>query len=174
MNVFNVLEAIQARRSVRAYLPKPLEPEKLETILAAANQAPSAGNLQAYQIRVVRDEGMKKALVSAALDQHFLAEAPVVLLFSTNPSRCERYGRRGADLYSVQDATIAAAYAQLAATAGGLATCWVGAFDEGRVAQTCKLPHGERPIILLPLGYAAEKPGPTSRRSITDLVVGER
>jgi nitroreductase len=70
----------------------------------------------------------------------------------------------------VQDATVAAAYAQLAATALGLATCWVGAFDEEAVARAAELPASQRPVAILSLGYAAEDPPPTPRRPLTDLV----
>ena len=62
----NVLEAIQARQSIRAYQPRDLEAAHLETILQAANQAASAANLQAYQVYVVRNQAMKDALAAAA------------------------------------------------------------------------------------------------------------
>jgi len=73
-------------------------------------------------------------------------------------------------LYCVQDATIAVTYAQLAATAVGLATCWIGAFDESEAARVLSLPPGERPVAMLPVGYAAETPARTSRRPLADLV----
>lgn len=163
-------EVHEARRSIRAYQDRPVEPEKLEAVLRAANRAPSAGNLQAYEIHVFADRPRQQALAVAALDQAFLAQAPVVLLFTAQAARAARYGRRGAELYCVQDATLAAAYAQLAATALGLATCWVGAFDEAAVRRVADLPAGERPLVLLPVGYAAENPPPTPRRELTDLV----
>jgi nitroreductase len=104
------------------------------------------------------------------LDQRFLAQAPVVLLYAANATRGAKYGERGAQLYCVQDATIAAAYTQLAATALGLATCWVGAFDDAQVARAAQLPAGQRPVALLPVGYAAETPRRTPRRKLEELV----
>lgn len=163
-------QAIQARRSVRAYQDRDIEPEKLEAVLRAANQAPSAGNLQAYEIHLIRDLPTKRALAAAALDQRFVAQAPVVLIFCAHPARSAKYGARGAQLYSVQDATVAAAYAQLAATAQGLATCWVGAFDDEGVIRAARLPAGQRPVAMLPLGYPAEDPAPTPRRPLEQLV----
>jgi nitroreductase len=168
----NLIETIQARQSVRAFLPTPIEPDKLEALLAAANQAPSAGNLQAYQIHLVQDEAVKRALVKASLEQGFIAQAPIALAFCAHPARAARYGKRGEDLYAVQDATIAVAYAQLAATALGLATCWVGAFDELEVSRLLALPSGQRPVAILPVGYAAETPERTARRALADLVTG--
>jgi nitroreductase len=167
----NFFELIRTRRSVRTYTPHAVEAEKLDAILAAANAAPSAGNLQAYEILVVRDAATRRDLVRAALGQECLAQVPVVLAFFANPERSgARYRQRGAQLYSLQDATIACAYAQLAATALGLATVWVGAFDDATVVQVLGAQPGWRPVALLPLGYAAESPAATPRRGLSDVV----
>jgi len=166
----NIWEVIEARRSVRAYQSRAIEPDKLEAVLRAANLAPSAGNLQAYEIHLIQDARTRQALAAAALGQSFLARAPVVLIFCAHAARSARYGRRGAELYCLQDATVAAAYAQLAATALGLATCWVGAFDDEAVVRAAELPAGQRPVAILPLGYAAEDPPPTPRRPLSELV----
>jgi nitroreductase len=165
------LEVIRSRRSVRAYQAKPVEEDKLRRILACATAAPSAGNLQAYGIVVVTDGPTRRALARAALDQAFIAQAPVVLVFFQDPGRSAlKYGRRGAELYSLQDATIACAYAQLAATALGLGSCWVGAFDEAEVCRLLKAPVGWRPVALLPIGYPAEVPLPVGRRPLAEVV----
>jgi nitroreductase len=166
----DVLDAIQRRQSVRAYQARAVEPEKLGALLQAINQAPSAGNLQAYQVYVVRRAETKQQLARAALGQDFLAQAPIVFGFCACPRRSARYGRRGAELYCVQDATIAVAYAQLVATAVGLASCWVGAFDESKAARVLGLPADERLIAMLAVGYAAESPVRTPRRPLAELV----
>jgi nitroreductase len=166
----DLFETITTRRSVRAFLGEPLPAGSLDRIIEAVNQAPSAGDLQAYEVYVVQDGGVKEALVHAAYDQTFIEQAPAVLVFCANPLRAKRYGERGASLYAVQDATIAAAYAQLAATALGLATVWVGAFDEEKAAQALRLPAGLRPLAILPVGRPAESPTATGRRNLNDLV----
>jgi nitroreductase len=167
----DVFEAIAQRRSIRAFQSRSVEPEKLQAILEAANNAPSAGNLQAYVIYHVTDPARRRALARAAIGQEFVAEAPVLLAFCTDPGRsAPKYGRRGERLYSVQDATIAAAYAQLAATALGLASVWVGAFDDGAAARALDLPTGFLPVALLPIGYPAETPEPSSRRPLTEMI----
>jgi nitroreductase len=164
-------EVIAARRSVRAFGRSPIDREKLERILATTGLAPSAGNLQAYRIVVIEDAKAKAALAAAAFGQDFLAEAPVVLVFCASPERSEgRYGRRGASLYCIQDATIAAAYAQLAAAAQGLAACWAGAFDEPEAAAVLKAPPGLRPVAIMPIGWAAEKPDRPGREPREELV----
>ena len=167
MDLFTV---IHARQSVRAYERKTVEPKKLEAVLCAANQSPSAGNFQAYQIYVVRKRATKRALGKACFKHDFMAQAPVVLIFCADPARATKYGKLGEEFFCVQDATIAVAYAQLAATALGLATCWIGAFDEAQVRQIAGLQPGHRLIALLPVGYPAETPPRTPRRTLADLV----
>lgn len=163
-------ELIKARRSVRAYQNRPVEEEKIAQILSAARQAPSAGNLQAYVILVVRSSVAKQALARAALNQDFLTQAPVVLAFFAHQQlSAAKYRKRGAELYSLQDATIACAYAQLAATELGLGTVWVGAFDDDAVKRVLKAQADWRPAALLPIGYPAESPGPTPRRPLDEL-----
>jgi nitroreductase len=165
------LSLIQSRRSIRVFQSRPVEDDKLQQILEAARLAPSAGNLQAYAIRVVRDHATKAKLVRAALGQPFLADAPLVIGFLADPERSAvKYRQRGADLYSLQDSTIACAYAQLAATSLGLGSVWVGAFDDAAVVTALGSRSGLRPVALLPIGYPAEAPGPTPRRSLEDLL----
>jgi nitroreductase len=162
--------AVKTRRSVRVFLGEPLPAGSLDRLLETVNLAPSAGDLQAFEIYQVQDAGVKEALVHAAYDQDFIEQAPVVLVFCSNPARSKRYGERGASLYSVQDATIAGAYAQLAATALGLSSVWVGAFDEEKAAQALRLPAGQRPLVIMPIGKAGEVPAETPRRGVNELV----
>jgi len=169
----NVLEAINARQSIRAYQARSIEPEKLETILSAANRAASAANLQAYQIYVVRDDARKQALAAAAAGQKFLATAPVVLVFAADPARsAAKYGPRGEQVYCLQDACAAVCNAMLAAVELGLGSCWVDAVDEASAGRAAGLASGQRAVVILPLGYPAESPPRTSRRVLTDLVTG--
>jgi nitroreductase len=166
-------EVISRRRSIRAYSSKPVEEEKLKQIFQAANMAPSAGNLQAYQVHVIQKRDKKEALAKAAFDQTFLIEAPVCLVFCADPSRAApRYGERGTELYSVQDATIAGTYAMLAAVDLGLATIWVGAFDEESVQQVVG-DKSVRPVAMVVVGYPAEEPEATPRRAIEEIFRGD-
>jgi nitroreductase len=162
---------IHARRSVRTYQKRPVERKQLDQILEAANQAPSAGNLQAYSILVVHQRELRVALSRAALNQESLVQAPVVLAFLARPRvSAVKYSQRGMALYAVQDATIACAYAQLAAVDLGLASVWIGAFEEPEVKRILKVAEEDRPVALLPIGYPAESPPPTPRRLLAELV----
>jgi nitroreductase len=163
-------ETLLQRRSVRKYLPDPLDPMLVKQILEAANRAPSAGNLQAYEVVVVTDAARRQQLAETSFRQMFIADAPVVLVFFANPARCrERYGELADRLLALQDATIACAYAELAAAALGLGACWIGGFGEDVVREVCSAPESWIPVALLPIGHRGENPDLQPRRSLEDL-----
>jgi len=165
------IDVITQRRSVRRFQSKALDSERLRKILEAANCAPSAGNLQAYEIYVINDLAARKKLSEAALNQEFIAEAPVVLVFCALPTRSEwRYRQRGVQLYAIQDATIACTFAMLAATELGLGNVWVGAFDDQAVRLAIGATQDSHPIAILPIGYPAEEPRSSSRRRLEEFV----
>ena len=164
------LDVIKHRRSTRAFSAQPVEDDKLRVILESINRAPSAGNLQAYEVYLVREQAAKTALAASALGQLFIAGAPVVLVFCAHPERAAAYGDRGRRLYAFQDATIACTFAALAATALGLASVWVGAFREEAARRAIGAGSGVTPVAILPVGYAAEAPRATPRRPLEELV----
>ena len=168
-------EAVEKRRSVRKYESREFGRQEMKQILDAINAAPSAGNLQGYEVVIVNDPTTKDALTKAAYGQAFINEAPVSLVFCADHARsAQKYGKRGADLYAVQDATIAASYCQLAATALGLATVWVGAFDTKLAAEAVNAPTHVTPVAIITIGYAAEQPQRTPRRKTLDLIRDNR
>jgi len=147
-------EVFKRRYSVRSFRGKAIEEEKLKEILEAANSAPSAGNLKARKIVVVKDPVLKEKLAEIALNQDFIKEPPMVLVFFALPEvSAAKYGQRGKELYAIQDATIAASFAWLQAVMLGIDACWIGAFEEERVKKILGTKSKERPIAILPLGY---------------------
>ncbi len=165
-------ELVRSRRSIRVFEPRAVD---VQPILKAANAAPSAGNLQAYEIVRVTSEETRRKLMRASLDQDSILQAPVVLVFFAAPGRSSvEYGERGADLYCVQDATISCTYAQLAAADLGLGSVWIGAFDDAAVRRALHAPRRLRPVAMLPIGHPAERARSTPRRRLSDLVHEER
>lgn len=162
---------LKQRRSVRAFDNKrKLDDSVLYAILEACDLAPSSGGLQTFEIYKVENYEKRRQLVAAARDQTFIADAPLLLVFCANPSRSiSKYGERS-QLFSVQDATIAAAYAQLTVCALGLTTVWTGAFDENKVSEILGLPEGHRPVAMLPIGYPSEIPKEKTTRGPRDLI----
>jgi nitroreductase len=126
--------------------------EDIEYILKCASTAPSAGNLEAWDVIIVTEEDTRLALAEAAFGQVHLEQAPVILAVCSNYVRSmSRYGERGI-LYALEDATIACTYMMLAAQARGLHTCWTGAFDDNAVREVLDLPQHLRPVALLAVG----------------------
>lgn len=165
-------DVIRSRRSVRVFTTKEIEADIITPLLKAVRTAPTAGNLQAYQVYLVESPEKIEALGKAAYDQTCVSGAKAILVFCTDaPRSTGTYGDRGRDLYCIQDTTIAATIAHLAAVALGLGSVMVGAFKDAEVAQIVGAPVQQTPIIMLPLGYPNEEPVPTSRRSLDDLVI---
>ncbi|MEM3445689.1 MAG: nitroreductase family protein [Thermoplasmata archaeon] len=169
-----LMEAITTRRSVRKFQEKDVAEEIVEKLVEIGNLAPSAGNLQARDFIVVRERSTREALARAALNQEFVAEAPVDIVLCTNERKIKRYGTRGTTLYTYQDTAAAAMLIMLAALEYGLGTCWVGAFDEEAVRKILQIPEYARPVIILPLGYPAEQPEMRKRAPLKEYLHLER
>ncbi len=164
-------ETVEKRKSIRIFLNKEIDNKILDTILKTITLAPSAGNLQSYRIILIKNEKLKRAVAEGALRQQFIAEAPIALVFLADSKRSLiRYGERGDSLYAIQDATIAAAYTQLAVTALGLGSVWVGAFEQEKVAKLIGAADYEIPITIIPIGYSVEKPERHERRKLSEIV----
>lgn len=168
-------ETVKKRKSIRSFKGKKIEENKLKKILNAIYLSPSAGNVQARKIVVIKEQKIKEELNACAGGQNALTEAPVVLAFFYAPKESAlRYSERGEKLYALQDATIAMSYAQLAATAEGLASVWIGAFDDKKVKEILKVPTGFEPAGLLPIGYANEKGRARERKDWKEIFVEEK
>lgn len=166
-----LIEALRSRRSIRRFRLEPISDKLLWEILELANAAPSAGNLQARDFIVVRNGNIKERLATAAYDQRFVREAPVVIVVCGNQGRSSAgYGKRGEHFYSIQDADSAIVYILLAVQALELGSCWVGAFDDDEVSSILNLPNYIRPIAILPIGHPVKIPEVTSRINIEKLV----
>jgi nitroreductase len=162
-------KVVKLRRSIRKYQRKEIEDKKILKMLEVVNSAPSAGDLQAYEVFVVKNEALKSRLSEAAYGQYFISEAPIVFVFFANPKRSSfKYGNRG-KLYSILDAAIAASYLQLSAVDEGLGSVWVGAFDDEMVRNILGADDHLIPIAIIPVGYPAEKPAATPRRKLEEI-----
>lgn len=167
-------EVIKKRQSVRRFQEKEIPEEKIKKILELANLSPSAGNLQARCVLVIKKKEVKEKIAQAGFGQGFITQAPVVFVICANPQESAiKYGERGEKLYSIQDVTIFAAYLQLAACSLRLSSCWVGAFDEKRLSEILNLPSEIKPIAILPVGYPAEEPYPTGRKDLDEIIFKE-
>lgn len=164
-NLFNVM---LNRRSQRKFEDKEVEDWKLEMIFAAADTAPTAGGFQGFEIFRVKNPEVKLKLAEAANRQPYV-NAPVVLVFCMDPSKVKmNFPPEIIRKFSVQDATLAAAYAQLAAHALGLSSVWIGMIDEKKAMQA--LGTDLVPSSMLCLGYPQKMLQPKPKRNLVDLI----
>jgi len=163
-------EVLEKRHSIRAFQDKEIPKDKLNRIIKAVLSCPTAGNLQSYRVWVVKDKEKKATISKAAFGQTFVADAPVVLVFCASPGAASpKYGTRGRELYSTQDATIATTFAHLTAVAEGLGSCWVGAFEPEAVIKALDLPQNMVPVSILPIGVPVHEGTKTARKPLKDI-----
>lgn len=165
----DLFRVMSTRRSTRNFdTTRLVEQWKIDKILAAADTAPTAGNFQGFEVFLVRNKEVKKRLVEAANNQPYV-NAPVVLVFCMDQSRVKMNFRPEIlAKFSLQDATLAAAYSQLAASALGLSTIWIGMINEEKVKQI--IGTDLKPSSILCIGYPQKSRPPKSRRKLKDLV----
>ena len=164
-NLFNVM---LNRRSQRKFENRDVEEWKLEMIFASADTAPTAGGFQGFEIYHIKNQEVKKKLVQAANNQPYV-NAPVVLVFCMNPDRVKlNFAPDTIRKFSQQDATLAAAYSQLAAHALGLSSIWIGMLDENRIREV--LGTDLFPSSILCVGYPIKMLVPKPKRNLKDLI----
>jgi nitroreductase len=167
----NLQDAVNKRRSIRIYKNKPLPEGTVEAVLEAARQAPSAGNIQPWEIVVATAAKTKHALSQAAYEQNSIEQASVVLVVCADEKRAaERYGERGRTQYCLQDTAAFIQNILLTACSMGLGTCWIGAFKESDVGKVIHAPPEMRPIALIPVGYPDESPPARGRRPVGEFM----
>lgn len=167
----DVMTAIKLRKSVRSFLEKDVEQEKLKTVLEAARLAPSASNRQEWRFVVVKDKAARQKLIKAAKNQAFIAQAPVVIVCC---AETDNHMMTCGQLCYPIDLAIAIDHMTLVAAELGLGTCWIGAFFEEEVKKILNIPQNIRVVGLLPLGYPSDpKPVKKERKPIAEIVMNE-
>ena len=176
-------DAVSTRRSIRRYSDKPVEQAKIDALFEAVRQSPTWANMQCPRFVLVRDEAARKRIselsyveaIMAPLgykanpSQKGLAEAPVIVVACADPADSGQI--RGQDYYLV-DAGIAAQTMMLSANALGLASVFVGIYDEDGVKTLLGIPDSVRVVGLFPLGYPLDenkKDGPP-RKPVSETV----
>jgi nitroreductase len=169
------IDILKTRRAIRKYSDKDVSEELVKEIIELANSSPSAGNVQARAVVIVKDQAVieKIRAVSRGLSR-FEGKVSFILVILSKPRESEeRYEERGKNLYALQDATIFASYIQLIATDRGLSTCWVGSFNESDVEEILDLPEEVKPVAMIPLGYALETAEMKERKSLNEIILKE-
>ena len=166
---------VKRRRMCREFLECDVPQEKIDRILDLASRYPSAGHTEPQEFIMVHDRRMKEDLAHAALDQTFVAQAPVVIVVVSDVRRsARRYGERGVRFFSIIDGAFVAMLILLAVVEEGLGACFVGSFYDEQVQEVLSLPQQVRPIGIIPIGYCAEGPRKLRRRSGEQIVHRDR
>jgi nitroreductase len=166
---------VKRRRMCREFLDHEVPQEKIDRILELASRYPSAGHTEPQEFIVVHNRRMKEDLAHAALDQMFVAQAPVVIVVISDVRRsAHRYGERGVRFFSIIDGAFVAMLILLAVVDEGLGACFVGSFYDEEVQEVLSLPQEVRPIGIIPIGYCAEGPRKFRRRSKEQIVHRDR
>jgi nitroreductase len=161
-------EMIRERHSVRAYRPDPVEDEKLNLVLDAARLAPTAHNNQPFQVIVIHTNDRQEELRNIYHREWFV-QPPLILCVCGVSSQgwIRGYDQRS---YVEVDAAIVMDHMILAATALGLGTCWIAAFNSRAARDILQLPLEVEPLLFTPLGYSADQPKPKERKPLAEIV----
>ncbi len=168
----NFSELVQKRYSVRAYKPEAVESDKLETVLEAARQAPTAANRQPIQFVVIHTAGRQEEL-KRIYPRDWFVQAPLVIC-ACKVSAQGWVRRQDSKNYSEVDIAIAMDHLILAAADLGLGTCWIGAFEPEVTREILGLPADVEPIAFTPLGYPGDELKPKKRKTLAEIVHYER
>lgn len=160
-------ELINKRYSVRAYQSKPVEKEKLQKVLEAANLAPTAANKQPFLFFVIHTQGRESEL-KRIYSREWFCKAPLVICACAVVS--EAWTRMDGKNYADVDTTIAMDHLILAAADQGLGTCWVAAFNPSAAREVLRLSKDEEPVAFTPLGYPADELKPKKRKALSSFV----
>ena len=158
----DVIGAMKARRSVRSYLPRKVEQEKLNAVLEAVRLTPSRHNDQNIRVIVVRDSALKQQIRQQAETQPMVEEADVLLVMP-----CGQYGY-------VVDMSLATGFALLEAAEQGLDTCIICAFREDAVKDLLHVPASARVVSMVALGYGADNSPRKTKKNMEEIVSYDR
>ncbi len=162
---------IRKRRSIRKFLKRNVETEKVDQLVEAALRAPSSRGLNPWEFIVVTEKYLLEKLSKAKKHgSSFLNNAPLGVAVCADPEKCDVW---------IEDASIASTYIQLAAESLGLGSCWVQIRDrmhdeshdknntaEGYVAGVLNIPENLRIESIIAIGYPDEKKPPHSREEL--------
>ena len=164
-------QLVQNRRSIRKYLEKPVEREKVLTCLEAARMAPSADHVQPWRFLVIDEPELKKKVTDEVFSgiyskTKFAAKAPVIIVMLAKLDVvANRIGKQiqGIHYYFI-DMGIAGEHIVLQAEELGLGTCWIGWFSTRKTRKLLNIPRKYKIVSLLSIGYKESRPTKEKQR----------
>lgn len=175
--MLDFLNLVSHRQSDRAYFDKQVEEDKLLRCIEAARLAPSACNSQPWTFVVVNDKELKNKISDSTSNRllplnHFTKQAPVhIVIVQEFANLTSSIGRAIKDKdYTLIDIGIAAEHFCLQAASEGLGSCMIGWFNEKKVKTLLNIPTNKRPLLIITLGYSADKMREKKRKSIEKII----
>jgi nitroreductase len=169
---------VQERRSIRRYIERPVEREKILVCLEAARLAPSADNAQPWRFLVLDDADLKQRFCDEVFSgiysiSKFAKKAPVLIMILARLNIiAHRVGKQIQNIhFHLLDIGIAGEHIVLQAEELGLGTCWIGWFNTRKARKVLKIPRGYKIVSLLSMGYYEQKPSKLKKRKELDEVV---
>jgi len=157
-------EAIKARRSVRRYTQTSVPEAALNRILEATRLAPSACNRQPWNFLILKTAEHKKSL--AGIFQDWVMTAPLLVVALGHPA--EAWELDGRSVHEI-DVAIAFEHLALAATAEGLGTCWICAYNHAALDRALAVEPGWQSVAVTPLGFPDDPTPRNGRKPIGEL-----
>lgn len=171
-------QLVEGRRSIRRYLEKPVEREKILTCIEAARLAPSADNVQPWRFLIIDDPDLKAQFAKKVFSgiyfiTKFAAKAPVIIVILAKLDIiANRIGKQIQNIhYYYIDSGIAGEHIVLQAEELGLGTCWIGWFNPRKARKFLKIPRKYKIVSLMAMGYYEKKPsGEKKRKKLEEIV----
>ncbi len=162
-----LLSLLKKRRSIRKYQPRPIEKEKIETLIEALLRSPSSRNLNPWQFVLVSEPGLLGKLGrSKEHGSGFLKGAALAVVLLADPARCDVW---------VEDCAVAATILQLTAEEMGLGSCWVQIrlrqhsstiSAQHYIKELLQIPDNLEVASIISLGYPDETKRPHTQESL--------
>jgi nitroreductase len=164
-------ELVRSRRSIRRYLDKPVEKEKVLTCIEAARLAPSADNVQPWRFLIIDDPELKARFAKEVFSgiyfvSRFAAQAPVlIMILARLDIIANRIGKQIQDIsFYLIDIGIAGEHIVLQAEELGLGTCWIAWFNPRKARKFFKIPRKYKIVSLMAMGYYEKRPQKEKKR----------
>ncbi|MCK9267017.1 nitroreductase family protein [bacterium] len=145
-------EILKTRRCIREFKSNVIPDDVLMKIVDIARNSPSCSPPYEVSIIVIKDEVRRKDMVPLCMNQKFISDAPALLVVCAKNAKKNR-GNYMADYGMLIDGAIVMDHITLIARAEGLATCWIGSFDNHKIKEFLSIPEDINVVALTPIGY---------------------
>lgn len=174
-----MIKEIETRRSIRKYIDKSVEDEKIVQLLESARLAPSGDNSQPWHFIVVKSDLGRQKLSEVSHKQEWMLSAPVFIVCVAD-IRCRIHEgiyvclnetSPQAELKMViRDTSISIEHILLEADNLGLGTCWVGWYTQEEIRPVLNIPSDKYVLGVITVGYAGETPNARPRKKLEEIV----